>query len=367
MAYKIVTLGKESFQASELVFTRDTVRTVTPAGPRSIPTSTIDWYETFYENIKAGTTNVVAFQNGSQMRFDRFDLKDGNVTLTVGGGQVTMLESLIDFEKSVREGAMVKLPEGAGTTVAVSRSDDGGGGGYQPDDDSPPPDDGGGVASAPASRTRRGASLAARRRAAMNGTPAPPEDAPEQGEMPMEEGAAVDANATPASGLATQGARGNLGGSRFGRKPATAPAPGSASGGNASGDGNTDQGQGNDNETQSGQAVVTLSTDYSGPLSGIQLVLQYPPNLQVVEPITFTGFAANWMTTPNATVPGQITIGGVTTGTDVSGGEFFRATFVWTGQPPARQLFRITQMKASLPSGEATGEFRTTMDVQISP
>lgn len=334
--YDIVTLGGDSYQTSSLVFTKDAIRAVTPAGARSIARTDVDWYQTFRRNVQSGATNVVVFRNRSLLRFDRFELEDGRVTFTIGSGRVTMLESLIDFEASVREGAMVKLPEGAGATVAVSRSSEGGGAAYQP-----PEDDGGGMPDdvqppAASSRTRRSATLAARRRAGMGGVASAPEDglAAEQGEMPPEEGMPVETDVT-------------------GRPPGPNPALG-----------RSPRRPGNDSDQQqSGQATVVISTDYSGPIAGIQLTLQYPPTLQVVEPVTFTGFASNWMSTPNATVPGQIVIGGVTTGTEISGGEFFKVTFVWTGQPPARQLFRITAMKAD----GATGDFRTTMDVMISP
>lgn len=343
-SYEFVELSGNIHVASGLVFSPDGVRAALPSGVKAFTTDELDWYETFYRNIRSGATNVVVFQAGSLLRFDKLELKAGLITLTMGGGgTVTLAESLIDFEASVREGAMVKLPEGAAPAVQVSRS---AGGAYVPAMGAP--EDAG---------SRRRASAASRRRAG-GGIPTSPresvdevliepemdqdwQDPPEQAQEDVQQ---PDEDALP----------GRAGRTPFPRRASP---------------GGDERPPEEDSENQAtGQATVAISSDYSGIIGGLQVQLQYPPNIQVIEPVNFSGFATGWLATPNTQVPGQISIGGAAQpGTTVSGGEFLRINFVWSGSPPPRQLFRIAQLTAVGENSESLLDFRTTMEVVIAP
>lgn len=340
--YEFVDLGGRSIVAQGLVFTPDGVRVALPDGARHVPGAEVDWYETFYRNIRSGATNVIVFRTGSLLRFDRLELKNGTVTLTVaGGGQISLAESLVDFEGSVREGAMVRLPEGAGPSVQVSKSSDGA---WAPEDTA--------AEETPASRRR--ASAASRRRAAASAPgPMVPADGSTEAMSEEEQSWSAPEEQPPEK----------VDDPRAGRDVTRPLFPRRGQSGRPD-----ETPTGEETEQATGQAVVTISTDYSGVVGGLQVQLQYPPNIQVVEPVQLTGFASNWLATPNSTVPGQIAVGGAAPpGTSISGGEFLRVTFMWSGQPPARQLFRIAQMVAVGENSESLGDFRTTMDVQISP
>lgn len=254
---------------------------------------------------------------------------------------------------------MVRLPEGAGSAVAVSSGSSAGGGQWSEDDGGAGgPGGGDDPAVAGAARSRRpGSSLVSRRRAAalaqaQGGTPDDSAAGGEpQPEMPPEDTAAPMDTQPPGSGGEDTGGGGSAR-PPFGRRgPLSRPSSGGQQGGQ-----------------ESGQAVVTVTTDYSGPIGGLQLTLAYPTNLQLVEPVSFTGFAGNWLATPNTTVPGQIVIAGAAPpGSSIGGGEFLRVTFVWNGTAPQRQQFKLASLQVSGPDSNPVTDFRATLDVQTSP
>ncbi len=347
--YDIVLLDGQTLEGTGLAYTADGIRVVTPAGARLAPLSTVDWYATFYRNIKASATNIVVFKTGALLRFDRFELANGLITVTSAGGQVVLSESLIDFQASVREGAMVRLPEGTGLSVAISRPAERGW-----TDEAAPPEE---TAAVP--QRRFPSSLASRRRAAAAQQPSAPDNAPVEDEYRPPEEIDQAAYGEDATGAPVSTRRPD--GTPFGR-PGQPASPNSPFGRRDRGGSPGDQGE------TSGQVVVSVSTDFVGMLTGVQLTLQYPPHLQLVEPVALSGFASGWLSQPNTNLPGQILIAGaIAEAAQVGGGEFLRVMFLWTGSPPQRQLFQITQLTATGDSGAMVSDFRAMLDIQIMP
>ena len=312
-------------------------------------------------NLGHAGGNLVVFKTGALLRFENLEIKDGSAAVRVAGGSAFIVpESLVDFEGSVREGAMLRLPASAMGTVSVSTSARGGvgalgtaGGGFDemavpeeysvapPDPEAaaePPPDAAKGMASRPTRPGRPGLNRPRRfgadrggesGEAAQEVQPLTPDDDSEQ--LPSDGGDSVP----------------------FGR--------GQQGGGG-------DQVVGGQSQVATGQTVLLLSTTYSGEIGGLQVTVTFPPNLKVVQPVGFSGFAATLaMPTVNANVPGQVQLIAVNsdvTGPGVqAGGEFLRLTFTWSGRAPTAQQFSVA-VKATDPStGAELPEFPRELSV----
>ena len=361
--YEVVTHHGESYQATSFAFGKSKAFIDTAGTHVSVPTVDIDFYETFRRNLRSGSSNVLAMTTGSMLRFDDIDVEKGQVRIGVGdGGSVTVPESLIDYEASVREGAMVRLPAGAGDTVVVTRSGAAGGGGGGDDGSWPSPpsyDDGSGGSEPEMAPIAIPASPDGLSRRPSRGVPmAPP--LLSSGSKPMNGG-------TGGARLATPGAARAFGGGRADTTVDSAddgsiaapdqspvpfepgPTPGSKDIPGA--------------QQPSGQTVLLLSTSYAGMLGGLGVVVNYPPTAQIQQPVSFTGFASGLMTNSNPTQAGTFKIAGAASPPGVTGpGEFLRMTFTWTGRALTASDFRVA-VTAVDPSSVAAHGFSTEVTV----
>jgi hypothetical protein len=345
-AYRVVTLDGQTHDATSVGFARDAMLLLTSKGPERIPLPSIDFYETFSRNLGAGATNVIAFSTGALLRFERLSVQDGVVHVTVASGaEFDVPESLIDFEASVREGAMVKVPEGAAGAAAVSRGPAGGGGG-------------GGAASGgyeesaseeyqpPAAATRgprrpplgaagrRLPNAAARNADFTPGSEPPPEEPPPQGAVPDEPPTGGDDG-----GAVTEAPMDTA--DQGGQPP---PGPGQV-------------------DVQTGQVMVDVVSDYSGELSGLQARVSYPRSLQIIGAPAFTGFASG-LTSSVGNQPGLVNIAGIAPDPNepvsASPGEFLRISFAWTGQPP-----QVTDFALGMVATDAGGQAMSSFPARI--
>jgi hypothetical protein len=114
--------------------------------------------------------------------------------------------------------------------------------------------------------------------------------------------------------------------------------------------------------------VLLVSTPYSGEIDGLQVTVTFPPNLRVVQPVQFSGFAASLpMPVVNANIPGQVQMIAVSTdqgGQGVqAGGEFLRLTFAWTGRAPTAQQFAVAVKATDPQTGAELAEFPREISV----
>jgi hypothetical protein len=343
-AYEVLTIDGKSHAATSVGFARDAMLLVTATGAERIPLGQIDFYSTFRSNMASGATNVVAFTTGALMRYDRLEIHDGMAHLTVGtGGTMEVPESLIDFEASVREGAMVKLPEGGTNPIAVSRSGAPGGsaapdagGGY--DEVAPPPDE-----ETPPRAV--GAAVPARRRPPLGGMGArrgvgAARAIPDR----VESRPSADSESAPQQAFPDESGMG--GGEMSGDGGPASPPPeqfpqqqggGGVVGGN-----------------ESGEVLVSVYSDFTGELGGLQVTLGFPARaLQVVGPPTYTGFATGFSASSGVQA-GSVRIAGVMQDANApvqaSPGEFLVVRFAWTGQAPRPSDFNLG-ITASDPHG----------------
>jgi hypothetical protein len=344
--YELVQRGGTTISATSLAFAGPRALVETSAGIQTIDASTVDYYESFRRNLGHGGGNVVVYKTGALMRFESLEVSDGMVTVHVAGGSTfTVPESLIDFEASVREGAMVRVSGSAASgVVAVSTS-------------------GGGDVASAGSSYDEGSS---------------PDDVQQPDEDPP------DDTPPPTSSSAVRptrpGRQGFTPGRRFG---AQRSAVGAVDDGSGSGDESGDDVPVGDNPVpppvssfppprdsqqppdrvgtpDSGQSVLVVSTTYSGEISGLQATVTFPPNLKVVEPVSFSGFgSALAMPTVNTRIPGQVQIIGVNNPAEgvAAGGEFLRLTFTWSGHAPLPQQFSVLTKATDTQTGSEVPTF----------
>jgi hypothetical protein len=332
-AYQVVTTDGRTHAATSVGFGHDAMLLVTATGAERVPLAKIDFYKTFTSNMASGATNVVAFTTGALMRYDKLEIRDGVAHVTVGsGGTMEVPESLIDFEASVREGAMVKLPEGATNPTAVSRSGAGPGGapdmGSGGDDVAPPEDE-------PPPPPPIGSAVPARRRPPIGGmsgrrgvgaTRAIPDRIDS---VPMSESEASPQQAFPDE--SANGGDVTPDGAQVSPPIESFPQP-------------QPQPQGG-NGADAGETLVSVYSDFTGELAGLQVNLSYPPRaLQVIGTPTYTGFATAFSASSGVQA-GTLRIAGVVqdprSPVSASPGEFLVVRFAWTGQPPRATDFNL--------------------------
>lgn len=358
-AYTLVRLDGSKVEATGLALTSHGFKGSTAASLFEIDAAQVDYYRTFLENVQSGASNVVVFKTGALLRFDRLSAQDGTLHVSVaGGGQLDLAEGLVDYRASVEQGAMVNLPAGAGASISISPSQGPGGVGGEPGGDAP-------EELAPAGSVKRRGSLVNRRRAGAADRLPSSDEPPQEIEPPPEsqdplvpEDAAMneppvitpennETQGDPQSPISATHGR------PFGR-------PGGSNSGN-------DGGGSDQNGEASGQAIMSIVTDYQGPIAGILLKMTYPSNLTLTDPNPeFKGFAQGWMPQPNGMQPGQFQIAGVSA-VDVSAapGEILRLPFTWTGSQPDGGMFKVSG-EAHNAAGEHIRGFNVTSDVQIN-
>jgi hypothetical protein len=363
-SYALVRMDGTEILATGLVLTPNGFKGSTTTSVFELDASQVDFYRTFLENVQSGASNVIVFKTGALLRFDRFAVEDGTLHLNVaGGGQLDLAEGLVDYRASVEQGAMVKLPAGAGSSIAISPSQSGGAAVPDAGAANDAPDE-----LLPPGVKRRGSLLNRRRAGQVDRLPSADEsqDVPEPQDS-QDVGAADDPvvneppamppeNPDPVGGVSPPPASGGRSRPPFGSR---------AGGGLTTGTRGGEPG-GNQGGETTGQAIVSISTDYQGPIAGLKITVGYPTNLQLIEPVQFTGFAAGFLTQPNPLQPGQLIIGGASAEeVNAAGGELLRLAFVWSGSAPDRGMFRVN-LEAVRASGERITSFNWTSDVQIN-
>ena len=338
-AYDVVQVGGKVLSAQSLAFSGKRVILSTGTGPLAVDASSVDYYETFRRNLGHSGGNLVVFQTGALLRFDALEMADGQATVKVAGGaRFVVPESLVDFESSVREGAMLKLPESATTGgVSVAKGGGGGAGGYEPPEtipDEPPPYE--------------------PPEAVPAGKPRPSPGFPKQRRMDTGKFGQSSEKFDPT----TPAPHDDVVDGHVEQNPEKEQADFHQDNGQNGQDGQNGQNGQDQNDQVSavtGQVVLVLSTTYGGEIAGLQAVVQYPRGLRIVDSVQFSGFAAALsMPTVNTRIPGQVQVIAVTQpGEDQAvqaGGEFLRITFMWTGHAPS-----LTDFAADVRATDATG------------
>lgn len=347
-AYDVVTRTTPVIRAKTLAVVGDRCLMTTDQGPVALDRTDVDFYATFRRNLGGAGGNVVVFRTGSLLRFDKLEMKDGGIVQfsVEGGATFTIPESLVDYETSVIEAATVRLPKGAGAATAVSRGggDNGdfggdvGGGEYPPE-----------PALAGSPRTRRSGRgvPAAGGGGDVLDQPAPmdtAETAPQDGAT-FDKDEPRDDSGTNSGRFDSRPTRRQDGPARVGGSDEP-EAPGSGSG-------------------QTGQVTVVLSTDFSGDIQGLQLLLRYPQTCTPVAPVQFTGFASGLVSAVNTGV-NPLNIAGVagSIGSMRGPGEFLRVNFNWRDSAPQVHEFALLQPTAVDPAGQRIPDFQISLTVQ---
>lgn len=336
-AYEVVRADGSATKVDSLAFSGERAILGTDKGAITTDASGLDYYETFRRNLGHGGGNVIVFTTGALLRFDSLDIKDGTVGVKVAGGAgFTVPESLVDFQASVREGAMVRLPESAGRPASVSRSGSSDGGFVPEPADAPQVEPEPTEEVAAGGRVRPGRAAFGSRRGASGLRDRRSAAAAERGEEPDPE------LLTPPEGEP---------GSEFDPNDPRLR------------DGNPlpDE-EGEQVPVTAGQSVLVVTTTFNGEIGGLQAEVSFPTSLRIVEPVMFSGFASALpQPTVNTRIPGRLHIISVANpnpdGGILAGGEFLRLTFTWTGRPPALQQFSVSVKATDALTGATINDF----------
>ena len=362
-AYELVTRSGEVLEGTGVQFAGEQCVLQGAEGPRRLAAADVDYYQTFRRNAASGDGNVVVFNTGAFLRYEKLELDGSQVVLSLGDdSRVTLPEVVIDFERSVQEASTVRLARAPRADIARSTgggfagSARGGGGGGEEDAAAPGPGargrsfnpralsgrDRGRVS--PSSRTsRRNAALAED----SGGSPSPSalEDATGDYER-VEDGPGGDDGSDDSGAGAAEGQRGRDG----------------------IGDADDLRRKAEEEGEPTGNVSVIISSNDAVDVAAVQFRLRYPSNCTPVGQAPIGAFANSALAQPNGAVGGRsIYAMAIVFATDASTtslpGEIARVDFLWRGQPPPAGEFLVISATATDGLGGAVRAFRAEATV----